>query len=106
MTSSSARTHDRHADTGLDVGDPVRLDGDEELFEDRPEHTTAIGQIAIDLGEPEGPFTQSRAEAIVELIVKSDRVFLDGACWRCTERLPVSGHDLGLCEQCLVELKS
>jgi hypothetical protein len=105
MTSSSARTHDRHADSVLELGDAARLDEDEELHQDLPERITAVGQIAIDLSEPEGPYTQSRAEAIVELIVKSDRVFLDGACWRCTERLPVAGHDLGLCEPCLVELK-
>ena len=105
MTSSSPRMHDRHAESVLERGDLVRLEGDEELLEDLPERMTAVGQIAIDLSEPEGPYTQSRAEAIVELIVKSDRVFLDGACWRCTERLPVAGHDLGLCEPCLEELR-
>jgi hypothetical protein len=104
MTSSSPRMHDRHADSVLERDDLLRPDGDEELLE-VPEHMTAVGQIAIDLSEPEGPYTQSRAEAIVELIVKSDRVFLDGACWRCTERLPVAGHDLGLCEPCLEELR-
>ena len=67
---------------------------------------TPIGRLAFDLEIESVTNAQSRAEAIVELIVKSDRVFLDGACWRCTERAPVVASDLGLCQVCLAELKT
>ncbi len=67
---------------------------------------TPIGRLAFDLEIESDNRAQSRAEAIVELIVKSDRVFLDGACWRCTERAPVVASDLGLCQVCLAELKT
>jgi hypothetical protein len=67
---------------------------------------TPIGRVAFDLEIESDNSAQSRAEAIVELIVKSDRVFLDGACWRCTERAPVVASDLGLCKVCLAELKT
>jgi hypothetical protein len=67
---------------------------------------TPLGRLAFDLEIEGNNSAQSRAEAIVELIVKSDRVFLDGACWRCTERAPVAGSDLGLCGVCLSELRT
>ncbi|MDQ3661331.1 MAG: hypothetical protein M3454_09785 [Actinomycetota bacterium] len=67
---------------------------------------TPIGRLAFDLEIENNTSAQSRAEAIVELIVKSDRVFLDGACWRCTERAPVVASDLGLCQVCLADLKT
>ncbi|HZJ50047.1 MAG TPA: hypothetical protein VFF07_04150 [Actinomycetota bacterium] len=67
---------------------------------------TPIGRLAFDLEIESDTGAQSRAEAIVELIVKSDRVFLDGACWRCTERAPVVASDLGLCQVCLADLKT
>lgn len=72
---------------------------------------TTVQRVAIDLttedslgnGGESRPLT--RAEAIVDLIIKSDRVFLDGACWKCTEHLPVTGNDLGLCHNCLIDLR-
>jgi hypothetical protein len=67
---------------------------------------TPLGRLAFDLEVDGNDAAQSRAEAIVELIVKSDRVFLDGACWRCTERAPVGSSDLGLCGVCLAELRT
>jgi hypothetical protein len=103
MTHRFAPTHDRNDDSE-DRGS-VRIEDDDDLFAHLPARTTPMSHIALDLAEAEAPYTQSRAEAIVELIVKSDRVFLDGACWRCTERLPLQGSDLGLCELCLEELK-
>ena len=68
--------------------------------------STPIGGLAFDLEIESDAGAQSRAEAIVELIVKSDRVFLDGACWRCTERAPLVASDLGLCQICLADLKT
>ncbi|CAN5543636.1 MAG: hypothetical protein ACR2MC_05005 [Actinomycetota bacterium] len=68
--------------------------------------STPIGGLAFDLEIESDAGAQSRAEAIVELIVKSDRVFLDGACWRCTERAPLAASDLGLCQVCLADLKT
>jgi hypothetical protein len=102
VTHPSAPTHDRNG--GSEEGGSVWIE-DDDLFAHTPARSTPMTHIALDLSESEAPYTQSRAEAIVELIVKSDRVFLDGACWRCTERLPLPGSDLGLCELCLEELK-
>ena len=92
--------HDDHIE--VQIGD-LRVEHDvlaEEAL------TTPIGRLAFDLEIDSDTSAQSRAEAIVELIVKSDRVFLDGACWRCTERAPVVASDLGLCQVCLAELKT
>jgi hypothetical protein len=106
MTDSTAETRDGDQDAAAILDEPLRLEEDD-LLDDLPTlSVTPVSHIALELVEREGPYTPSRAEAIVELIVKSDRVFLDGACWRCTERLPQPGHDLGLCEPCLVELRS
>jgi hypothetical protein len=92
-----------------ELREAVSLASDLAVSQDGPEisdpSTTPIGIIAIDLTTNGESRTVSRAEAIVELIVKSDRVFLDGACWRCTEHMPAAGSDVGLCVRCLAELK-
>jgi hypothetical protein len=55
---------------------------------------------AVHSGRP-----MSRAESICDLIIKSDRVFLYGKCWRCTEAFPTPDSDLGLCGACLHQLR-
>ena len=46
--------------------------------------------------------TGSRVMEVVAALVAQDRVFLDGACWRCTEAKETT--DIGLCGPCHEEL--